>query len=130
MATSKSAPAAVIDTFLAKVATATTMLVCSGASNPADRASALTAALASVSMTVGLGNGDYTVAADATSPFGRKVTMTAKSAVSVSASGDASCIVLVDGSNIIYVTTCTTQTLTSGNTVNIPSWKVQLGDPT
>jgi len=130
MATSKSAPSAVLDTFLAKIATATNMLVCSGTTNPADRASALAAALANQSMTVGLGNGDYTAADDTVSPFGRKVTLTAKSGVSVTASGDATCIVLIDASNIIYITTCTTQTLTSGNTVNIPSWKVQIGAPT
>lgn len=130
MATAKAAPDATLDAFLAKIATANQMLVCSGASNPADRAAAITAALATSAMTVGLGNGDYTAADDATGALGRKVTTTAKNAVSVTASGDATCVVLIDGSAIIYITTCTTQTLTSGNTVNIPAWKIQIGDPT
>jgi hypothetical protein len=29
-----------------------------------------------------------------------------------------------------YVTTCTQQTLTSGNTVNIPAFDIEVGDPT
>lgn len=130
MATTKVAPDATLDAFLAKIATATTMLVCGGSSSPADRTAALAAALADVAMTVGLGNGDYTAADDATGALGRKVTMTAKSNVAVDATGDATCIALIDGSSLIYVTTCTTQTLTQGNTVNIPAWKIQLGDPT
>jgi hypothetical protein len=130
MATAKAMPDATADAFLTKIATATSMIVCSGASNPADRAAAVAAALATATMTAGLGGADYTAADDATGALGRKVTMTAKNAVSVTASGDATCIVLVDASNIIYITTCTTQTLTNGNTVNIPAWKIQIGDPT
>jgi hypothetical protein len=130
MVTSKAAPDATMDTFLAKIATATSMVVCSGASNPADRAAVLAAALATSPMTPGLGSGDYTAADDATGALGRKVTMTAKNGVAVTASGDATCIALIDGTSIIYITTCTTQTLTSGNTVNIPAWKIQIGDPT
>lgn len=130
MATTKVAPDATLDAFLAKIATATSMLVCGGASSPADRAAALAAALADVAMTPGLGNGDFTAADDPTGGLGRKVTMTAKNGVTVDSSGDATCIALIDGSALLYVTTCTTQTLTSGNTVNIPSWKIQIGDPT
>jgi len=131
MATSKAAPDATLDAFLAKIATATKMSVCSGASNPADHTAVLAATLATVAMTAGLGNGDYTAADDGTGALGRKVTTTAKNGVSVTATGDATCIVLEDASNnIIYITTCTTQTLTSGNTVNIPAWKIQIGDPT
>lgn len=130
MATAKAAPDATLDAFLAKIATATAMHVCSGASNPTDRAAVIAASLANSAMTIGLGNGDYTAADDATGALGRKVTMTAKNGVSVTASGDATCVALIDGSSIIYITTCTTQTLTSGNTVNIPAWKVQIGDPT
>lgn len=116
---------AVMDAALAKIATGTTMLVCS--SQPADRAAALAAALASTSMTVGLGNGDYTAADGNTS--GRKVTMTQKSGVSVSSSGTATHVAIIDGSILLYVTTCTSQALTSGNTVTIPAWKVEISDP-
>jgi hypothetical protein len=127
MATTKVSPDATLDTFLAKIATANQMLICSGANSPTDRASALAATLADIAMTVGLGNGDYTAADDVS---GRKVTMTSHDAVTVDVSGDATCIALIDGSSLIYVTTCTTQTLTVGNTVNVPAWKIQVGDPT
>jgi len=126
MATVKAAPDATLDAFLAKIATATSMVVCSGSSNPTDRAAVLSAALATQAMV----GGDYAIADDATGAGGRKVTIAAKSAVPVTTTGDATCIALIDGSSILYITTCTQQTLTSGNTVNIPAWKVQIGDPT
>jgi hypothetical protein len=63
---------------------------------------------------------------------GRKVRVAAKSGVSVTASGDANHIALVtvSGSVVRYVTTCTQQTLTSGNTVNFPAWDIEIADPT
>src|SRR5512139_194810 len=63
---------------------------------------------------------------------GRKVTMQAKSGVSVTASGTAAHIALFGstGSTLLLVTTCTTQALTSGNTVNIPTWKDTIADAT
>ena len=71
-----------------------------------------------------------TVADSTTS--GRKMTVAAKSAVSVTASGTAAHIALFGstGSTLLLVTTCTTQALTSGNTVNIPSWKDNIADAT
>lgn len=82
--------------------------------------------LASTSMTV---NTDYTQA-DGTS--GRKITVAAKNGVSVTANGTANHIALVStgDSTLRYVTTCTAQALTSGNTVNFPAWDIQIGDPT
>jgi hypothetical protein len=71
---------------------------------------------------------DYTVANGDTS--GRKITTAAKSGVSVTASGTATHVSLDDGTTLLYVTTCTSQSLTSGNTVNIPAWKVEIADPT
>lgn len=68
------------------------------------------------------------VIADDTS--GRKVTIAAKNGVSVDLSGTASHVALAGstGSVLLYVTTCTTQALTSGNTVNIPAWKINIQD--
>ena len=85
-----------------------------------------TYALASATMTV---NTDYTLA-DGTS--GRKITVAAKSGQSVTATGTATHIALVStgDSTLRYVTTCTSQSLTSGNTVNFPAWDIQIGDPT
>jgi hypothetical protein len=127
MATTKLAPDVTLDKMLDYISTATQMIVCSGSSSPTNGAGALSAALASSSMS----SGDFAKADDATGALGRKVTVAAKTSLSVSASGDATCVALLDSSNVLlYVTTCTTQTLTSGNTVNVPSWKVQIGDPT
>ena len=118
MATLKFAPTQVLDAPLDKIATATTLRVCSGSSNPADRAAAIAATLASTSMS----SGDFTKS-DGVS--GRKVTIAQKAAISITAGGDATCVVLDDGTDILYVTTCTTQTLTAGGTVTVPSWDIE-----
>jgi Flp pilus assembly protein TadG len=115
---------AVFDGASAIIAACTRIDVTSDTSTPAN----LTNTLANTAMTAGLGNGDYT-AADGDSS-GRKVTTTQKSAVSVTASGDAKHIVLSVGGVIKLTTTCTTQTLTSGNTVTIPAFKCEFADPT
>ncbi len=72
--------------------------------------------------------GDFTVANGDTN--GRKVTVGAKSAVPIDTSGDATHIALVDATRLLMVTTCTTQTLTAGNTVNIPAFDDEIADPT
>ena len=112
----------VLDALLDKVATSTQLLVTS--SQPADRAAALSAALASTTVA----SGDFTKA-DSTSPAGRKVTVAQKANINVSASGTATHVCLVDGTNLLYVTTVTSQALTSGNTVTVPAWTVTVSDP-
>ena len=98
--------------------------VCAG--QPTTRTEAITTfKLADVAMTP---NTDYTKANGDTS--GRKVTVAAKSGVAVDTSGTADHVALCDGTRLLYVTTCTAQALTAGNTVNIPSWKVEIADPT
>jgi hypothetical protein len=120
----KVAPDAMIDASLDYVAGATVMHACTTLDATPTLAEVAAASLADVAMA----GGDYTKANGDVS--GRKVTMGAKSAVPVDASGDANHIALVDGSVVRYVTTCTTQTLTSGNTVNFPAWKIEIADPT
>jgi hypothetical protein len=117
----KFADVSVFTAFLNKIATSTRMTVLS--SQPANFAAIAAAMLASVTMA----GGDFTQAAGDTS--GRKVTMAAKSGVSITATGTATHIGLDDGTTLLYVTTCTSQALTSGNTVNIPAWKVEVADP-
>jgi hypothetical protein len=98
--------------------------VCS--QQPTTRTEAITTfKLADVAMTP---NTDFTKADGDTS--GRKVTVAAKSAVPVDTTGDATHLALCDGTRLLYVTTCTTQTLTSGNTVNLPAWDIEIADPT
>lgn len=91
---------------------------------PSDRADALSKALAAVAM-AGI---DFTIAnGDA---GGRKCTVTAKSGVSVTVTGTSAVAALIDGTRLLVVTDETTgQTLTAGNTVNIPTWKITFNDP-
>ena len=100
------------------------MTVCSA--EPTTRTEAVTTfKLADVAMTP---NTDFTKANGDTS--GRKVTVAAKSGVTVDSSGTATHVALVDATRLLYVTTCTSQALTAANTVNFPSWKVEIADPT
>lgn len=60
---------------------------------------------------------------------GRKLTINQQAAIPVDTTGDATHIALCSGTVLLYVTTCTQQTLTSGNTVTIPSWDAEIADP-
>lgn len=82
---------------------------------------------------VAMASGDFTIAdGDGAGTTPRKVTMAAKSGITVDTSGTATHIALVDtvNSKLLEVTTCTSQALTAGNTVTVPSWKIELGAPT
>jgi hypothetical protein len=98
------------------------MIACS--SEPTTRTEAVTTfALADIAMA----SGDFTIADDTS---GRKCTVAAKSGVIIDASGTATHIALVDGTRLLRVTTCTSQALTAGGTVDFPSWKFSIADPT
>jgi len=111
----------VLDAALSKVATATTLTVCSSA--PANFAGIAAVALAEATMS----SGDYTIADGDTS--GRKVTVAAQADMPVDETGTATHIALDDGSTLLYVTECTSQALTSGNTVSTPAWDIEIADP-
>lgn len=118
----KSVNDIVLDAALDKIATATVMTLCS--SEPTTRTAAVTTlALADVAMS----SGDFTKANGDTS--GRKVTVAAKSAVPIDASGTATHVALCDATDLLYVTTLTGQAVTSGNTANIGAWKIEIADP-
>ena len=113
----------VLDAALNEIATATIMTACD--TLPTNRTEAVTTyALADVVMA----GGDFTNSDGTTS--GRKVTVAQKSGVTVDSTGDAINIALCDATNLLYVTECTLQTLTSGNTVTFNSWDVEIADPT
>ena len=100
------------------------MIACSA--EPTTRTEAVTTyALADAVMTPVT---DYTKANGDTN--GRKVTMAAKNAQAIDATGTATHIAIVDATNLLYVTTCTSQALTSGGTVSFPAWDVEIADPT
>jgi len=86
--------------------------------------------LAQHALVVGDGNGDYTIADGDTS--GRKITVAQQSDVPITNSGTANhaAIVKTSTQELLMVTTCTPQVLTSGGTVTIPSFKGEVGDPT
>lgn len=112
----------VMDAALDKVATGTILTVCSA--QPTTRTEAVTTyALADVVIS----GGDFTKANGDTS--GRKVTVAQKASVAVDATGTATHIAVCDSTNLLYVTTCTSQALTSGNTVTVPAWKIEIADP-
>lgn len=119
----KAASTAVLDATLDKIATGVLMIVCSAQPTTYAEATA-TYALADVTLT----SGDFTKAAGDTS--GRKVTVAAKTGFNVDSSGTATHVAIVDGSALLIVTTCTSQALTAGNTVNTPAFKYESGAPT
>lgn len=99
------------------------MTACSA--EPTTRTEAITTyKLADIAMTP---DTDFTKANGDTS--GRKVTVAAKSGVAIDTTGTATHIALCDGSNLLYVTTCTSQALTSGGTVDFPAWDIEIADP-
>lgn len=116
----------VLDAALDELATAVKITVCSG--EPANFAGIAAVALAEVTVTAGDGNGDYAIADGDAS--GRKVTVTAQSAVPIDSSGTATHIAYDDGTTLQAVTTCTSQVLTSGGTVTIPAHDWEIADPT
>jgi hypothetical protein len=118
----KFASDAVLDALLDKVATGTILTVCSA--EPADRTEAVsTFKLADVTVD----GGDFSKAAGDVS--GRKVTVAQQDDVPVDSNGTATHVAICDGSNLLYVTTCTSQVLTASNTVTVPAWKIEVSDP-
>ena len=63
---------------------------------------------------------------------GRKAIVPQHATVPIDASGTATHVALVDdtGTRVISVTECTSQVLTSGGTVTIPTFDEEIGDPT
>lgn len=122
----KFAPDAFFDIALNWVSgSATYYTVCSG--SPITYADARTnLALAGIAMT----SASFVAPADDTS--GRKLQVSAKTSASITASGSALavCLLNLTTSTLLYVTTCTQQYLVSGGTVDIPAWTINIQDPT
>ena len=121
----KALPTATNDGELDIIATATEIVVCSAQPTTYTEAHT-TYKLAATT----LSGGDFTKAAG--SPDGRKVTIAAKSGVSISNTGTATHVALTitGSSTLVLVTTCTSQSLTSGGTVDIPAFVFNAGAPT
>lgn len=118
----KATPDAVLDAIADRIiADAEFLIVCSG--EPANYAGVAAVALADVA----IDTSDFTKANGDTN--GRKVTIGAQSAVPIDSSGTATHVVLVGFASLLYVTTCTSQALTSGGTVSTPAWDIEVADP-
>lgn len=125
----KACPDAVMDVFLEEIAEADELYVCSG--EPANYAGIAAVALATVALTPGSGNGDFTIANGDTN--GRKLTIAQQAAIPIDTSGTATHIALAVGGAtdvLKYVTTCTSQALVDTGTVTVPAWDIELADPT
>ena len=95
---------------------------------PTDYATATTAGNHRLAIKGSLDDGDFTgPEADVS---GRKLSTVEHAAIAVTNSGDATHVCLCSADTLLYATTCTTQTLTAGNTVTIPVWKINIEDPT
>lgn len=122
----KTASDAVLDGALTVTATGTILNVCSA--QPTTRTEAVTTySLADVVLTAGNGNGDFVIANGDTS--GRKVTVTQQAAIPIDTSGTALFVAVSDATNLLIVTTCTSQALTSGGTVTVPAFDQEIADP-
>lgn len=118
----KATPDAILDAMAdAIIAAATTLYVCSG--EPANYAGIAAVALADVT----IDSGDFTKANGDTN--GRKVTIGQQASVPIDTTGTATHIVIASGTTLLYVTTCTSQALTSGGTVTVPAWDIEVADP-
>lgn len=120
----KQAPDATIDAMFDYIDQCNIMHICSA--EPANYAGIAAVSLASVAL---VPDTDFTKANGDTS--GRKVTIAAKTGVTVTTTGTATHIAIARStdSTLRYVTTCTSQALTSGNTANVPAWKIEVADP-
>lgn len=106
----------------------TRMVACSAEPTSFTEANA-TYALADVTMA----SGDFTVGAgDGAGNTPRKVTVAAKTGVNVDSNGTATHVALLDVTNskLLEVTTCTSQVLTAGNSMNFPAWDIEFSAPT
>lgn len=107
------------------------MRLCVCSAEPTTYTEAITTyMLADEDLTVGIAGPDYATADGDTN--GRKLTVSQQADILIDSSGDATHIALVDvtGTTLLVVTSCTTQALTSGNTVTVPAWDQEIADPT
>ena len=113
---------AMLDAALTYISTnAIELYVCSG--QPANYAGIAAVALtgAAIPSYQAPANGDVS---------GRKLAVDQEADIPVTATGDATHIVLASATVLLYVTTCTPQELTIGNTVVIPTWDIEIADVT
>ena len=119
----KSVLDAVLDAALNEVKTnATQIHVC--ATEPTTRTAAVTTnQLASGALV----SGDFTLANGDTS--GRKSTCAAQTGLFIDNSGTGDHVAVTDATRLLIVTTCNSQALTAGGTVDLGAFDQEIGDP-
>lgn len=86
-----------------------------------------TYSLGNTTVTAGTAGADWSIANGDTS--GRKLTLAEQTGVSIGSNGDAQHIAGTNGTDTLYfVTTCTLQTVTSGNTATIQTFDIEIQD--
>jgi hypothetical protein len=129
----KFVPDLILDSYLNKIAGSSTM-VCVCAGSPITYAhcvAPVTTTGCNLAMLPIAATGCFTGPADG-SPNGRTLTVTARTGASIVYSGSALAVALINmaAGSVVYITTCTEQYLVAGGTVDIPSWTINLADPT
>jgi hypothetical protein len=115
----KLIPDAQLDAFLKTIAdNCNKVVICSTQPTTYTEANA-TYKLGEIATTTGDGNGDFVISDGDTN--GRKLRLLQQTGVPISATGSAQHIALLDtvNSKLLAVTTCTSQTVTNGNTATI-----------
>lgn len=77
----------------------------------------------------GLTSANFTGAANG-DVSGRKITVNAQNTDAATATASGTHIALCSGSALLYVTTMTSQLITTGNVVAIPAWDIEFADVT
>lgn len=70
---------------------------------------------------------ELTLAAGDTS--GRKMTVSAKAGMPVTNTGTGNHVAICDATNVLFVTTCTSQAVSAGGTADVGSWKDEIAAP-
>lgn len=123
----KFVPDATIDAMLDVIADAVDRIdICSTQPTTYTEATS-TYTLGNVAVTAGAGGGDWTIGNGDVS--GRKLTLAQQTGVSIGSNGTAAHIAGTNGSDTLYfVTTCTSQVVTSGNTATINTFDIEILD--
>lgn len=113
----------VLDAGLASFGTGTILTVTNA--QPTTRTEAVTTyALADVV----IDSGDFTISDGDVS--GRKSRVGQQASVPIDTSGTATHVAICDATNVLAVTTCTSQALTAGGTVTVPAFDLEFLDVT
>ncbi len=101
------------------------LTVCAG--QPVGRTSAITIGGQALAQVV-ISSTDFTGPADG-DVSGRKIAVDQQTGLTVSATGDGDHVCLTTAASLLYITTATTQTLTSGNSLTVNAWDIEILDP-